>query len=210
MYVPEPFREERVGILHSAMREIGAATVVSQGASGLTASHVPIELDAEPAPWGTVRFHLARRNPQSRSREGEGELLLVFQGPQGYVSPSWYPSKARDARVVPTWNYVAIHAYGEARRIEDVDALRAHLAALTDRFEHGSETPWSLDDAPADFVDGACRAIVGFEVRLRHVEGKWKLSQNRSSEDREGVRRGLSARGGEADLAMARWIAGHE
>ena len=206
MYLPRKFREDRIEVLHAAMLEIGAAAIVGQGPDGPIASHVPIELDPEPAPWGTIRCHFARPNPHAQSIAGGRELLLIFQGPQGYVSPNWYPSKRETGKVVPTWNYVAIHAYGRATTFEDVDALRAHLAALTDRFEETSAVPWKIDDAPADYIDGLCRAIVGIEIPLSRIEGKWKLSQNRPLPDRLGVIGGLRAQGGDASLKMAELV----
>jgi transcriptional regulator len=206
MYLPRQFREDRIEVLHAAMLEIGAAAVVGQGPDGVIATHVPIELDPEPAPWGTIRCHFVRANPHAQSVADGGELLLIFQGPQGYVTPNWYPSKRETGKVVPTWNYVAIHAYGRATTFEDVDALRAHLGALTNRFEGTSAVPWKIDDAPRDYIDGMCRAIVGVEIRLTRIEGKWKLSQNRPLPDRLGVIGGLRAQGGDASLKMAELV----
>ena len=206
MYLPRKFREDRIEVLHAAMLEIGAAAVVGQGPDGPIASHVPIELDPEPAPWGTIRCHFVRANPHAQSVADGRELLLIFQGPQGYVSPNWYPSKRETGKVVPTWNYVAIHAYGSATTFDDVDRLRAHLGALVDRFERGSAVPWKIGDAPADFIDGMCRAIVGFEIPLSRIEGKWKLSQNRPLHDRRGVADGLRALGDETSLRMAQLV----
>ncbi len=203
MYLPRKFREDRVEVLHAAMLEIGAAAVVGQGPDGPIASHVPIELDPEPAPWGTVRCHFVRANPHAQSVADGGELLLIFQGPQGYVTPNWYPSKRETGKVVPTWNYVAIHAYGTATTFEDVAALRAHLGALTNRFEASSAVPWKIDDAPAGYIDGMCRAIIGIEIRLTRIEGKWKQSQNRTRHDRLGVINGLRAQGNETSLKIA-------
>ncbi len=206
MYLPRQFREDRIEVLHAAMLEIGAAAIVGQGPGGLIASHVPIELDPEPTPWGTIRCHFARPNPHAQSIADGGELLLIFQGPQGYVTPNWYPSKGDTGKVVPTWNYVAIHAYGTATPFEDVASLRAHLGALTNRFERGSAVAWKIDDAPADYIDGLCRAIIGLEIRLTRIEGKWKLSQNRPLDDRLGVIDGLRAEGGDASLKMAELV----
>lgn len=203
MYVPRKFREDRVEVLHAAMLEIGAAAIVSQGPDGPIATHAPIEIDPEPAPWGTIRCHFARPNPHADTVAAGGELLLIFQGPQGYVTPNWYPSKRETGKVVPTWNYVAIHAYGTAATFEDVESLRAHLGALTNRFEASSAVPWKVDDAPADFIDGMCRAIIGVEIRLTRIEGKWKLSQNRPLHDRLGVINGLRAQGGDTNEKMA-------
>jgi transcriptional regulator len=200
------FREQRVEVLHATMLEIGAAAVVGQGPEGLIASHVPIEIDPEPAPWGTIRCHFVRANPHAQSVADGQELLLIFQGPQGYVTPSWYPTKRETGKVVPTWNYVAIHAYGTATTFEDVGALRAHLGALTNRFEADAAVPWKIGDAPADYIDGMCRAIIGIEIRLTRIEGKWKVSQNRSRHDRLGVINGLRAQGDDAKLTMAELV----
>jgi transcriptional regulator len=207
MYLPRKFCEDRIEVLHATMLEIGAAAVVGQGPDGPIASHVPIELDPEPAPWGTIRCHFVRANPHAQFVADGQELLLIFQGPQGYVTPNWYPSKRETGKVVPTWNYVAIHAYGRATIFEDVAALRAHLGALTDRFEGRSAVPWKIDDAPADFIDGLCRAIVGIEIPLSRIEGKWKMSQNRPLHDRLGVANGLRALGDETSLKIADLVA---
>lgn len=209
MYVPKLFQEDDTDVLHATMKEIGAAAIVGHDANGLTATHAPIELRSEPAPYGTVRFHLARANPHAEAIKAGGELLLIFQGPQGYVTPNWYPSKHVTGKVVPTWNYVAIHAYGTATAFEDADWLKAHLSALTDRFEAGYHLPWKLDDAPEAFIDGMCRAVIGFEMTLNRIEGKWKMSQNKSPTDRNGVINGLRAKGDShgqimADLVEAR------
>ena len=205
MHVPKPFQEDRIDVLHAAMKQIGAAAIVGQDASGLTATHAPIELCPEPAPCGTIRFHLARANPHAQAiKEGGcGELLLIFQGPQGYITPSFYPSKQLTGKVVPTWNYVAVHAYGRATAFEDADRLKAHLSALTDRFEAGYHLPWKLDDAPQSFIDGMCRAMIGFEVKLNRIEGQWKMSQNKSTTDRNGVINGLRAKGDSHGQVMA-------
>ncbi len=206
MYLPGMFREQRIEVLHDTMLEIGAAAVIGQGPDGLIASHVPIEIDPEPAPWGTIRCHFVRANPHAQSVADGTEVLLIFQGPQGYVTPSSYPTKRETGKVVPTWNYVAIHAYGTATTFEDVSALRAHLGALTNRFEADAAVPWKISDAPVDYIDGMCRAIVGIEIRLTRIEGKWKLSQNRPHHDRLGVINGLRAQGGEAKLTMAELV----
>lgn len=201
MYVPNPFREDDPATLLAEMRRQAAATLVSHGPDGLIASHVPLELLAEPAPWGRVRCHLARANPHAEVLKAGGEVLLIFQGAQGYVSPSHYPSKATSGgKAVPTWNYVAIHAYGTATVLEGEEALRPHLAALTDRHEADRAEPWAITDAPDDFIAMMCKAITGFEITLGRVEGKWKMSQNRPPADREGTAAGLRAEG-RADLA---------
>lgn len=203
MYLPKHFREDRPEVLHRAMRDIGAATIVSQGPDGLIATHVPIELDPSPAPFGMIRCHFARANPHAAIVADADELLLIFQGPQSYVTPSWYPSKQESGKVVPTWNYVAIHAYGAAETYTDPDRLRRHLGAMTGHHESGYALPWGIDDAPADFIDGMCRAIVGLQITLSRIEGKWKVSQNRPAADRAGVIDGLRSDGSARSLEMA-------
>jgi len=203
MYLPPAFAEDRVEVLHRTMAEIGAAAIVSQGPDGLIATHAPVQVLPEPAPWGTIRCHFAKPNPHAAQIAAGGETLLIFHGPQGYVSPSWYPTKKQTGKVVPTWNYVAVHAYGRARTVEDSAWLRRHLGALTDGQESRYALPWSLDDAPAEFIDGLTRAIVGIEIELNRIEGKWKASQNRSDADRLGVIAGLRAQGDDNSRKLA-------
>lgn len=201
MYVQKHFLEDDPNTLHATMRTIGAATLVSQGPDGLIASHVPLEIISAPAPWGLVRCHLVRANPHAAVLADGGEVLLTFQGTQGYISPSHYPSKkTNDGKVVPTWSYVAIHAYGQASVFEGPDALRPHLAALTNVHEAGRAEPWTIDDAPDDFIDMLCKAIIGFEIPLSRIEGKWKMNQHRPPADRDGMVAGLRAEG-RSDLA---------
>lgn len=211
MYVPKAFHEDRADVLHAAMKEIGAAAIVGHDADGLVATHAPIELVPEPVPNGIIRIHFARANPHAQAIKDGQELLLIFQGPQGYITPSWYPSKHLTGKVVPTWNYVAVHAYGTAKVFEDAIKLKAHLAALTDHFEGGYHLPWKIDDAPQAFIDGMCRAIIGFEITLNRIEGKWKMSQNKSAHDRMGVMNGLRAQGDSVGQVMADLVeAAHE
>lgn len=202
MYVPPVFCENRIDVLHKMMSEIGAAVVVGHDQNGLVATHVPIELDPQPEPFGTIRCHFARANPHAATVSG-GELLAVFQGPQGYVTPSWYPSKHQTGKAVPTWNYVAVHAYGIATTFEDAGLLHAHLSALTDRQESNYRIPWKVEEAPRSFIDGMCRAIIGIEIKLTRIEGKWKLSQNKPAHDRIGVINGLRSLGDEASDRIA-------
>jgi transcriptional regulator len=190
MYVPDHFREERAEILDDAIRRIGFATLVTQG---LDANHLPMSLEG-----GVLRGHVARANPVWKA--GEGEALAIFLGPQAYVSPGWYPSKAATGKAVPTWNYLTVHARGSIHWIQDADWLRAHVGALSEAHEAGRENPWAIDDAPVSYVDSLLRAIVGFELTITKLEGKWKLSQNRDAADRAGVREGL-LRDGHGDLS---------
>jgi len=203
MYVPEAFREDRIEVLHAMMRELGAATIVGLAADGLMATHVPVVLDLEPAPFGTVCCHFSRANPHAAALVDGGELLLIFQGPQGYVSPSWCATKEETGKVLPTWDYVAVHAYGQPTLFDGAERLRPHLAALTSQFEEEFDLPWGIEDAPADFVDAMYKGIVGVEIPLSRLEGKWKLSQNRPEKDQLGVIRGLRGLGDEASRKLA-------
>jgi transcriptional regulator len=181
MYVPDMFREDRPDVLHDAVRRIGFATFVTQG---LEANHLPMLLEN-----GVLRGHVARANPVWKA--GAGEALAIFLGPHAYVSPSWYPSKAETGKVVPTWNYITVHAKGTINWVQDADWLRAHVGALSAAHEAGSDQPWSINDAPASYIDGQVRAIVGFELTISKLEGKYKLSQNRDLADHDGAREGL-------------------
>jgi transcriptional regulator len=191
MYNPPLFKEDRIEVLHDAMRRTGLATLVTQTDGGLIASHVPLLLDPEPAPYGTLIGHLARPNPQARGAIGEG--LAIFQGLDAYITPSWYATKRQNGKVVPTWNYVAIHAYGAVEFFNDPERLRDVVTRLTERQEAPRAQPWAVSDAPPDFVDGMLKGIVGFAMPITRLEGKWKMSQNRPAEDRAGVVAGLGA-----------------
>ena len=195
MYVPPLFKEDRVDVLHDTMRGAGLATLITNTADGLIASHVPMLLDPEPAPYGTLIGHLARPNPQARG--AIGEALVIFQGPEAYITPSWYATKRENGKVVPTWNYVTIHAYGSVEFFHDRERLRDVVTRLTERQETPRAEPWAVTDAPADFVDMMLKGIVGFALPITRLEGKWKMSQNRPAEDRAGVVEGLEADGRE-------------
>lgn len=181
MYVPDHFREDRTDVLHQAVRDIAFATLVTPG---LDANHLPMLLGE-----GVLRGHVARANPVWKN--GDSEALAIFLGPHAYVSPNWYPSKAQTGKAVPTWNYLTVHARGTIRWISDADWLRTHVAALSDAHEATREAPWKVGDAPASYIDSLLRAIVGFELAVTNLEGKWKLSQNRDAADRAGVKNGL-------------------
>jgi transcriptional regulator len=190
MYVPDHFREDRPDVLHLAMRQIGFATLVTQN---LDANHLPMLLDGN-----VLRGHVARANPVWK--QGESAALAIFLGPHAYVSPNWYPSKAETGKAVPTWNYITVHARGPVRWVQDGEWLRDNVTALSQAHEAGQPAPWQVSDAPASYVDGLLRAIVGFELTIESLEGKYKLSQNRHAADRAGVRDAF-AREGLTDLA---------
>jgi transcriptional regulator len=202
MYVPSQFTEERVPVLHEAIERVGFGTLVTLGADGMTASHVPMLIDAEPAPFGTLKGHLARANPQWRTALADQEALAIFTGPWAYITPSWYPTKRKTGKVVPTWNYVAIHAYGRLKFIDDPERARANVTGLTNRHEAGAAVPWQVTDAPADYIEAMLKAIVAFELTITRLEGKWKMSQNRPAEDRAGVVAGLTGEGEEEVAAI--------
>ena len=193
MYIPPLFKEDRIDVLHAAIRAAGLATLVTLREDGLIASHVPMLLDAEPAPYGTLLGHVARPNAQARGAVPGVQALAIFHGPDAYITPSWYATKRETGKVVPTWNYVAIHAYGPVEFFDDRERLRAVVTRLTERFETPRAEPWAVSDAPADFIDGMLKGIVGFAMPIARLEGKWKMSQNRPPADRAGVVAGLES-----------------
>ncbi|MEO9903945.1 FMN-binding negative transcriptional regulator [Nisaea sp.] len=197
MYTPPHFREDDVALLHETIRRIAFGTLVTLGPDGLVASHVPMLLDADKGERGTLTGHLAKANIQTRTEATEIEALAIFQGPEAYITPNWYATKQEHGKVVPTWNYVAVHTYGPISFFEDEERLREQVSRLTDRHEAANSEPWALNDAPEKFVRGQLKGIIGFEIPITRMDGKWKLSQNRPAADKEGVIRGLEARDGE-------------
>jgi len=193
MYNPPSFAEHDAAVMQAFIEAHPLATLVTSSGAGLIATHLPLLVDRTRGALGTLAGHIARANPQQRqAREGD-EALVIFTGHDAYITPAFYASKARDGKVVPTWNYVAVHAYGTLRYVSDPAALRAHLAALTSRHESTRERPWSVNDAPTSYIDKQMGAIVGVEIEITRLEGKWKMSQNRSAEDIDGVIDGLGA-----------------
>ena len=205
MYLPAHFEETRPEALHALLRSHPLGLLVTTDAAGaLAANSVPFILDVDSADPtggpGILRAHVARANPLWREARGDVESLVVFQGPQAYISPGFYPSKAEHGKVVPTWNYVMVQARGRLRAIDDAPWLRAFVTRLTERHEAPRAQPWAVSDAPADYIETMLRGIVGIELVLTSLVGKWKVSQNRSAADREGVARGLDEFG-HADAA---------
>jgi len=203
MYVPRHFAETRVEVLHELIRRHPLGTLVVAAADGLEASHVPFEIDPEPAPFGTLRCHVARANPIWQQISAERPVLVVFQGEEGYVSPNWYVGKQEHGKVVPTWNYAAVHAYGIAQVVHDAAWLRSLVEDLTNRHEQGRVDPWHVSDAPADYVEKMLGAIVGLEIPVTSLLGKWKFSQKRSVADRQSVISGLERDGTAAQADVA-------
>jgi transcriptional regulator len=207
MYLPKDFKEERVPVMHEAIRAARLGTLITLGPDGMEASHIPMLVDPEPAPFGTLKGHVARANPQWRRASGEVQALAIFLGPDAYITPAWYETKRQSGKVVPTWNYVAIHAYGPLTFYDDADRLLALVTELTQTHEAGRAQPWAVSDAPKDFVAGMLKAIVGFELPIARLEGKWKMSQNRPAADRAGTIAGLTAEGDAKEVAVAEIVA---
>jgi len=206
MYLPDHFRVEDVPEMHALMRARPFATLVSAGPAGLYASHLPTVLKDEGS-YGVIECHLARANPHCRDLAEGNEALMIFQGAEGYITPNWYPSKAVHQKAVPTWNYAVVHATGRPEVVKDKAWLLRHVGELTDQQERTEAKPWALSDAPDSYIDVMLRGIVGFRFVITRLEGKWKMSQNREAEDREGVVQGLNARATGDDLEMAELVA---
>lgn len=215
MYVPPAFRDDDLPSLHATMRQARLANLVTATAEGLIATPLPLFLAPEEGSYGTLYGHLARANPQWRLPPA-GEAMALFTGPDAYVSPSWYPSKQEHGKVVPTWNYVAVHAYGPAEFFEDANRLLDVVTRLTtlheaSRAASGAEPgarPWAVADAPEDFIRTQLKGIVGLRLPIARIDGKRKMSQNRSAGDRAGVAAGLAASNRPSDRTVAALIPG--
>jgi transcriptional regulator len=212
MYTPKHFDEPEIAVLHQLMRERPLATLVTLGTEGPEAKAVPLylaetdESSQGQQGQGVLRGHVARANPLWQEHPAETPVLAIFHGPDSYISPSWYATKVETGKVVPTWNYVVVHARGLLRVIDDPRWIRAQIDALTGEQETAFAHPWSTADAPADFIDKLIAAVVGIEIAITHLHGKWKLSQNQTLPNRIGVIQGLEARGTVEAAAMAHLI----
>jgi transcriptional regulator len=195
MYLPKHFEETRPERLHGFMSAYPLGLLITQGTGGVVANPIPFMLLPQQGAQGTLIGHVARANPVWKQAAGAHDALVVFQGPQGYVSPGWYASKPEHGKVVPTWNYSTVQARGPLVVHDTVEAVRAVVHTLTTHHEAAQAQPWAMQDAPADYIDQMLRAIVMIEVPVSHLVGKFKLSQNRSTPDREGVEAGLEERG---------------
>ena len=191
MYQPPHFKEDRLDVQHALIKAHPYGLLISVGAEGPEANGAPFLLDSVAGALGTLKLHLARANQQWRGLDGQ-KVLCVFQGPMAYVSPSHYETKRETGKVVPTWNYVMVQARGIARVHEDADWLRAQVSALTDKHEKGRAEPWAVSDAPPTYIDSQLKGIVGMEIAIESIAGKWKVSQNRPEADRRGVAAGLA------------------
>jgi transcriptional regulator len=203
MYLPKHFAEPNVEVLYQLIGARPLASLITLSSSGLNANHIPLHLSPGPGACGTLRGHVARANPVWKDIVIDVEALAIFHGPDAYITPSWYPGKAETGKVVPTWNYAVAHAYGTLRVIDDATWLGAHLRALSAHNEAAFAEPWQPDDAPADFIEKLVGAIVGIEIVITRLSGKWKTSQNQSAENQAGVVRGLRASGGSDATEMA-------
>ena len=195
MYVPSHFEEARLEVLHGLMRAQPLATLVTLSAEGINANHIPLHLAPDQGRFGALRGHVARSNPIWSNRVQDVEALAIFHGADAYISPSWYPTKREHGKVVPTWNYAVVHAYGPLRVIDDPVWLRSQLEALVSRHEAQSAAPWSIADAPPEFIGRMIESIVGFEIVISRLQGKWKVSQNQPAVNRASVVDALRQRG---------------
>ena len=187
MYCPEPFAETRPEILRALIQHYPLATLVSMGANGLEANHIPLYLVPGERPQPVLQGHVARANPLWQEAPPVGEVLVIFQGPQHYISPSWYATKAETGNVVPTWNYAVVHAHGSLRVRDDPDWVRQQMAALTTQQEKDFSRPWEVEDAPRDFTERLIQQVVGIEITISRWMGKWKVSQNQPLCNRDSV-----------------------
>jgi len=204
MYLPASFKETQPDRLHELIMKHPLGLLVTHGDNGLEASPIPFRLYADEGRQGVLRAHLAKANPHWQSMTGQVECLVVFQGPEGYVTPSWYPSKADTHKVVPTWNYATVQVRGIPKVTDDAAWLRRQLDDLTAFHEKPRPEPWSVSDAPTDYISNQMKAIVGIEIHISHIEGKWKMSQNKDDADRRGVIDGMrSAADPHQNMAVA-------
>lgn len=206
MYTPKAFAVRDLAGMQAEMQRAGLATLVTLTGSGLVATHLPVMLEESQGEFGTISGHISRANSQWMESLPDYDALMIFTGPDAYVSPGWYPSKQETGRVVPTWNYAAIHAYGRPAFFSDAERLRDLVTRLTSKHEARFALPWKPTDAPPVFLDAQLKAIVGFEMPIRRLEGKHKFNQNRSAEDRQGVIDGLKQTGESKDDEVATFM----
>jgi len=200
MYQPPHFREDDLATQHALIRAHPLGLLITAGGSGLIANSVPFHLDAAASDKGTLRLHLAKANGQWRDIADGAPVLSVFQGANSYVTPSWYQTKQDTGKVVPTWNYAIVQARGSARVIDDADWLLSQINAITGQHEGNRQKPWAVHDAPEDFIRAQLKGIIGIEIEIAAIDGKWKVSQNRPVADREGVAAGLVAEGQQEEM----------
>lgn len=193
MYVPAHFEESRIEALHELILTHPFSTLVTLSSVGINANHIPLHLIPEAGQYGTLQGHVARANPLWNDHVKDVEALVIFQGPSSYISPSWYPTKQEHGKVVPTWNYITVHAYGTLRVIDDPVWVKNQLESLTAQQEASFDKPWAISDAPVEFTDKMIRAVVGIEILITRLIGKWKVSQNQPVLNQAGVVQGLES-----------------
>jgi transcriptional regulator len=206
MYVPDYFNESRPEALQALIRARPLGVLVTLSASGLEANHIPFVFASDGGPKGSLLGHVARQNPVWRDFGPDRTALAIFQGPSAYISPSWYPAKKEHGRVVPTWNYVVVHAHGALKVHDDPAWIRRQVDLLTNQMESVRESPWAVSDAPADYVEQLAQGIVGIEFVIDRLAGKWKASQNHPPANKAGVIAGLEASGQPGDAEMAKIV----
>jgi transcriptional regulator len=202
MYIPRHNEEKRVSVMHALIVSRPLGTLVTLGASGLFASHIPMILEDDGSEFGVLKGHISRANTQWRDFVPTVDALAIFAGHQHYITPTWYPGTYEHGKEVPTWNYVVVHAYGPLKVIQDEQWLLTNVEKLTSIHEAGSPVPWKVSDAPVDFIQSQLKGIVGLELPIRKLEGKWKVSQNRTEQERDGVVEGLGKLNTPESLAM--------
>ncbi|MDO9106470.1 MAG: FMN-binding negative transcriptional regulator [Methylovulum sp.] len=200
MYQPVQFVQPNIETMHGLMRQYPLATLVTLASDGINANHIPLHLADTPLPFGTLRGHVARANPLWHDLNSEIEVLAIFHGPDVYISPSWYATKQETGKVVPTWNYAVVHAYGKLQVIDDANWLRSQLETLTNQHEAAFAEPWAVADAPPDFTERLMGSIIGIELVITRLSGKWKVSQNQPPCNQASVVQGLNA-SGQADAS---------
>jgi transcriptional regulator len=192
MYIPTHFEQPSIEVMHELIRTRPLATLVTLSSNGINANHIPLHLSETPSPFGALRGHVARSNPIWCDLESDVEVLAIFHGPDAYISPSWYATKLETGKVVPTWNYTVVHAYGSLCIIDDASWVRTQLEALTNHNEATFPEPWTVSDAPHEFTEKLIEAIVGIEMVVTRLSGKWKVSQNQPLQNQNSVIQGLN------------------
>src|SRR5277367_1882090 len=208
MYIPRANEEKRIPVLHELIVSQPFASLITMGNGGLFASHIPMVLENDGSEFGILKCHISRANTQWRDLVPTVDALAIFAGHQHYITPTWYPETKENGKEVPTWNYVVVHAYGPLKVIQDEERLLTHVTRLTDIHEAGSAEPWKVSDAPQDFIRSQLKGIVGLEMPIQRLEGKWKVSQNRTERERLGVIEGLSKLNTPESLAMRELVEG--
>ncbi len=207
MYTPKHFEEPRIEVMHELMRARPLSTLVMLTSNGLEANHIPLHLSDTPAPFGTLRGHFARANPLWSDYSKDIEVLAIFHGPDSYITPSWYATKPETGKVVPTWNFAVVHAYGTLRVIDDAAWVRAQLETLTTHHEAGFAHPWAVSDAPVEFTERLIANLVGIEIVITKLTGKWKVNQNQPAQNQASVIEGLNNSGLRDAAQMAALVA---